>query len=308
MIGVKCEICGKSFSRKTGGRFCSRDCHNKSGRKEITCPWCKKEFTVRKSSKAIFDSYSCKGFYYSSLKNGIVQIKSEKKNIQWSDNIAYLIGLIASDGTLRKYRKCIRIASKDMQQLENVQQIVCDEITGRKNKIIPEHKKVGDKVFITNSYQFTSKVFYEFCENIGIMPNKSLILGNIDIPEKHFSHFLRGIIDGDGNYNILRREYKTYKVNHIHIRVISGSFLFVDWLNEECTRIFNIQKGTIVKEIRKAPNHNKYTLFWSNKRAVTTLLEKIYSGDSYFLERKKNTIDSALLENKEFDNLRRMQY
>lgn len=238
-------------------------------------------------------SPTCKGLYRSMIKYGIKQEFPEASIIVWSKRIAYVIGIIATDGTLRKNRNTIKIGMKDREVIEYVRNVIKEEVTGRENAINIEKKVAGNKEYKIYSYSFTSPLFYMFCLDIGLMPNKSLLLGKLHIPKEYFSSFLLGVIDGDGNYNTLKRVLKSKTVEHKHIRISSGSDDFLYWLNKQVTEIFQVDSGTIVKDTKNRRNA-KFTLFWSNKKAVQGILKEIYKKDFYVLKRKFDQIKTLL--------------
>ena len=103
-----------------------------------------------------------------------------KVKIGWSTAFAYAIGLITTDGNLSKDGRHLNMTSKD----ENLV-ITFKECLGIKNKI---GKKTREKSKIKRYFQvqFGDKNFYEFLLSIGLMPAKSKILNDINIPDKYF--------------------------------------------------------------------------------------------------------------------------
>jgi hypothetical protein len=227
------------------------------------------------------------------LKYGIKQELPEAKTIIWSKRLAYVIGIITTDGTLRKNRKTFKIGMKDKEVIEFIRSVIKEEVTGRENAINTEIKVVGNKRCLLYSYSFTSPLFFSFCLDVGLMPNKSLCLSKLHIPKEFFPSFLLGVIDGDGNINSLKRELKGKSVVHNHLRIFSGSVEFLFWLNNQVTEIFQIESGSIVSETscRKNP---MFTLFWSNKAAVQRILKGIYQEGFYVMKRKFEQVKQLL--------------
>ena len=67
------------------------------------------------------------------------------------------------------------------------------------------NNKIGEK---SGSYrkdrtyyqiQFGDVLFYRFLESIGVTPNKTKTIGEINVPNDYFRDFLRGHLDGDGH-------------------------------------------------------------------------------------------------------------
>jgi len=235
---------------------------------------------------AKYCSRHCMALHRKMLQFGIKQELQEPTSITWTDRLAYVIGIIATDGTLRKNRKTIKIGMVDKEVIEYIQEVLKEEVLGRKYNIFIDKKRDKENIFNLYTYQFTSPLFYKFCLNIGLMPNKSLILQELIIPKEFFSSFLSGVIDGDGNINVLRRKLKDgTNAEHLHVRIFSGSEDFLMWLNNEVSVNLGVEKGTIVKEeyCRKNP---KFTLFWSNRKAVNKIISILYSNGYYVLNRK----------------------
>jgi hypothetical protein len=198
--------------------------------------------------------------------------KRKEEPIVWSNNIAYLVGLITSDGNLEKEKKRLKVTNKDFEIIEHTRDIVKNEITGRTYKPV-ESEKDGCNWW---NYQFTSHSFYDFCTNIGLMPNKSLIITELDIPDEYFSHFLRGLIDGDGNYSFNRDKY-------INIRIFSGAETFLKNLLIKLKEMYKIDGGSVFL------GSKSYVLHICEADSLI-LLPKIYKDDTYSLSRKKQII------------------
>ena len=278
------DYCKKSYTPTIETRnFCTHECFIKSTKKrEINiCPWCNKPFEARICDSQKFCSISHKAFYYSYKKYGFEIVKEEASVITWCRKLGYIIGIIATDGTLHKNRHLIKISSNDFDLLMEIRDIICDLITGRKLKIV-SNKKINEngKTFINYTYSFTSELFYNFCLNIGLTHNKSLTLGHLQIPKIYFSDFLRGTIDGDGNYNTLKRYSKNGEKNYIYIRIFTGSRAFVEWINAMCLEYLNVC-GVIVQE-----RLQKFVLIWGRGHDVDKILSYIYSNCDTYLERK----------------------
>ncbi|MCL5435596.1 MAG: hypothetical protein M1275_00770, partial [Patescibacteria group bacterium] len=117
-----------------------------------------------------------------------------KINCRWSSNLAYAVGLIATDGCLYKDGRHLAFISKDYD-------LVCQfkELLGLNNKIA---KKPSG--FVKGGYghwvQFGDVNFYNFLLSIGLTPAKSKTLGPLKIPDRYFFDFIRGHFDGDGSF------------------------------------------------------------------------------------------------------------
>lgn len=237
------------------------------------CAYCHTPFETLlayvKRGQGRFCNQSCSCSYNNKYRRELNRIEEP---IKWSNNIAYLVGLITSDGSLDRDKKRLKMTNSDFEIIESTRDIVKNEITGKTYKPI-ELSKEGS---VWWNYQFTSHSFYDFCLDIGLMPNKSLILEKVEVPEKYFSHFLRGIMDGDGNYTFHKNKY-------ININIYSGSTHFLDWLKTKITRIYRTNGGAVYLK------RNVHVLTFAYQDSLK-LLPHIYKDDTYSLSRKKEKI------------------
>jgi len=112
-------------------------------------------------------------------------------SIQWSHELSYAVGLIATDGCLYNDGRHLELTSKDIEQLETFK------------RCLGLNSKIGWKgsSYSTRRYprvQFGNVKLYRWLLGIGLMPCKSKRLGPLLIPENYFFDFLRGSLDGDG--------------------------------------------------------------------------------------------------------------
>lgn len=88
---------------------------------------------------------------------------------QWSNEMAWVLGLIVTDGCLNKDHYTISIAQKDTEILRKVAKVMDSDFVVNKNE--------------TPSLLLNSKTMYKDLEIRGITPNKSLTTKIPDIPE-----------------------------------------------------------------------------------------------------------------------------
>ena len=145
-----------------------------------------------------------------------------KVKIEWSPKLAYVIGLIATDGCLSIDNCHIDFTSKDLELVEIFKDhLNLDNKITRKSRGIEKEKKYF-------RIQFGDKNFYEFLLNVGLTPHKSKTLGPLSIPEDYFFDFLRGCIDGDGNIGTFK--HPESKNPQLRIRIFSASKSFLEWI------------------------------------------------------------------------------
>ncbi|MFA5092782.1 MAG: LAGLIDADG family homing endonuclease [Candidatus Omnitrophota bacterium] len=165
-----------------------------------------------------------------------------KQNINhnWNSNLAYAIGLIATDGNLSKDKRHILFTTTDLQLANTFKK--CLNI---KNKIIiTSPSGFGKK----RAYRinFGNVKLYQWLQTIGLMPKKTMLMGKLDIPDKYFVDFLRGHLDGDGSIFTYTDKYMKYKEKkytyfRLYTKFISASFIQISWIREKIKEILNIQ-------------------------------------------------------------------
>jgi len=209
--------------------------------------------------------------------------------IIWSSNFAYTIGLIASDGNLSPDGRHFTFKVTDLELVEHFV-----ECLGLQNIKIGTIKIPGKKV--AYRVQFGDVIFYKFLLSIGLMPNKSRILGKILIPEKFYFDFLRGEFDGDGSSNSYwdKRWRSSFL---IYLNFTSGSIKFLEWIQETTKRLANVNGHiTSNKQIKK--ENTFYQLKYAKNEAVVLFDKMYYNKQVICLKRKKIKLQEAFEINK----------
>ena len=205
-----------------------------------------------------------------------------KVKIKWSENFAYAMGLIATDGNVSPDGRHINFTSKDLEQIDNYQKtlgIQCN--IGKKGS-----GSVTEKKYYV--LQFSDIFFHQFLESIGIGRAKSKSLGFVDIPSKYFFDFLRGCFDGDGTFYSYwdprwRSSYMFY------IEFVSASKKHVDWLRLELKNRIGV-----FGHVTGDGNKLAYQLKYAKKEAVEIIKKMYYNRKVVCLSRKRTKIERAL--------------
>lgn len=197
-----------------------------------------------------------------------------------SEEDAYWLGIMYSDGWIRSDRNAIGLGSIDLDLIEKFQ-----KYTGCTNKILVKEKdyNVG-KWFVDGHVIKSSKPFYilEFCskktkENLGklgCVPAKSKILTcplEEQVPNNLLIHFARGYWDGDGWVTWKDGRYSTGCV---------GTKQFLEGLTNKL-KIHHYGK------IREKEN-NIFEFRIDKKVCVKSVLDKLYKNSKIYLDRKYN--------------------
>src|SRR5207253_9588456 len=113
-----------------------------------------------------------------------------RSSLSWSPDLAWVVGLIATDGNLSSNGRAVSITSKDIDLLESVR--CCLRL---ENPIRPTIGGYGHAYRL----QWKSRRFHCWLMSLGLTPAKSLAIGALEIPDEYFADFFRGCIDGDGS-------------------------------------------------------------------------------------------------------------
>lgn len=199
---------------------------------------------------------------------------------EWNSEIAYVVGLITTDGNLSIDKRHLNITSNDIQLLNTAKR--CLKIN---NKITPKLSGFTKKK-TCNHIQFGNVVLYKWLLGIGLMPNKTKVLGELKVPDRCFFDFLRGHLDGDG---CIRKYQDSVYPNsqRLYIRFYSASLKHIKWIQKKIEALIKI-KGYIQNGKRE------FSLTFA-KRNSLILLKYIYpEKDIPCLKRKFRIIEEFL--------------
>ena len=169
--------------------------------------------------------------------------KNKDYKAEWSPKLAYAIGLITTDGNLSPDGRHLSFISKDISLLKTFKRCL-----GLKNKIGQRRSGYTGKKDC-HHVQFGNIVLYRWLLNIGLMPNKTKVVGTLKIPNQYFFDFLRGHLDGDG---CIRKYQDPVYPNsqRLYIKFYSASFKHIQWIKKKVKSLLEID-GFIRREGRK---------------------------------------------------------
>jgi hypothetical protein len=147
--------------------------------------------------------------------------------LAWSDEMAYIVGLTATDGCLFTGRRKINFKSGDRQLVETYLSVL-----GRTNRVKQARTRTNGVVYFT---EFHDSRLYEWFRRVGLTPRKSLTLGAIDVPDAHIAPLARGLMDGDGGIaNFVHAPtlaaYPDYQYERFIVSFSSASRPHLEWL------------------------------------------------------------------------------
>lgn len=198
-----------------------------------------------------------------------------------SENKAYFLGLIYSDGCISRTTLRISLQDNDGYILDKLLKDV-----GSNSKLYNIKKR-------KNTHQnqklivLSSKKMIHDLEKLGVSPKKSLVLefpNKKQVPEEHFNHFIRGVFDGDGSVFSYERTINGKKYIESGVSIISSNdFIFQLYNHLNYGRIYHT-------------NHNKNSFIsFKEKNEIEKILDYLYRDSTIFLKRKYEKSQKILL-------------
>ena len=202
------------------------------------------------------------------------------RNYEWSPELAYVVGLITSDGNLSSDGRHLQITSKDYDLLETARACLGIDVS-----IAPS---LNPRLIYR--LQWGDRQFYNWLLNIGLMPAKSLRLGPLAIPDDCFADFTRGCIDGDGSIITYTDYYNTFKSDdYVYERLIvslaSGSKPYLEWMQFTLARLIGLGGG--IYESRR-DRFTSWSLRYMKNDSRRLLKWMYYSSNVPCLARKRD--------------------
>jgi hypothetical protein len=196
----------------------------------------------------------------------------------WSPEMAYVVGLMATDGNLARSRWGLSLASNDKDLLETVRQCL-----SLRNAMTP----------YTDSHcyhiQWRDRHLYTWLLAIGLTPAKSLTLGPLNVPDEYFADFVRGCVDGDGTVLVYTDRYHAakracYVYERLYVSLASASRPFLDWVRAQVSRLVG-PSGAIRHDQRAG--RSTWTLRYAKADSIRVLRWIYYTPDIPCLYRKR---------------------
>lgn len=198
---------------------------------------------------------------------------------KWSCEMAYVLGVIFTDGCLHidaKGRPHLSIGQKEPELLEKVLALMGCTAQLRYTK----RREYGDTVAGAIYYfNFLCTAIYSDLLRLGLKPSKSLDIVFPDVPSEYVRHFIRGCWDGDGSVYIRKKGGG----NPLITGYYSGSIRFVESLLAELDNIGLPKRTVYVKKGKQPCYYFKY-----HGTQCTKLYHFLYDGvpPTQYLERK----------------------
>lgn len=183
-----------------------------------------------------------------------------------SEYKAYFLGFLVADGSISKEtnRVSFMINSEDSYILQKLKEDIKSSNMVRNYKIFDKRTQ---KTNNSSVFQFSSKQIKNDLFNLGVSSFKTQTFNFPNIDKEYFSHFLRGLMDGDG-----------YISDHSVVSLISTKE-FLQIINKYLFK--NTGKISIVAEYL-----NVYRLIIRKSRTTMDFLDYLYKDASIYLDRK----------------------
>lgn len=197
---------------------------------------------------------------------------------------AYILGFIYADGFVGNDRfNNIVISINDREVLEFI---------SREFKFSGEIRKTKKGGFENSksgySLNFSSKIMASRLREIGLYPNKSLILEKMPcIDEKLIRHFIRGYFDGDGSI-ILSHNTSYYKAKGCNIKYMYPTYCFMILGTEIFLNDILEKAGFNYGKIYDTKSEKIKCLKINAKKEYQNIYNYLYNNSTIKLERKYN--------------------
>ena len=209
--------------------------------------------------------------------------KSYERKFIWTPELAYVVGLLVTDGNLSSDGRHIVMRSSDIDLLQTFKK--CLKID---NKIGRTRSGANDSYRV----QLGDVEFYRWLLTIGLFPNKTHSISAIRIPDEYFRDFIRGHFDGDGTLFTYKDKYNSYRGrvysnNRVYVKLISVSPAHIFWLHRKIQKLSGL-KGALIKN---APLREDRVPMWevklAKKESIKFLLWIYYKPNLPSLRRKQ---------------------
>jgi hypothetical protein len=217
---------------------------------------------------------------------------SAREPLVWTPDLAYVVGLIATDGNLSRKPGQIAIMSNDTDLLDVVRRRL-----GLNVDVKPHRGGYGTRC---HRLVWSDRRFYDWLVAIGLTPAKSLTLGPLAVPDDYFTDFFRGCIDGDGSIVSYTDRYNTFKsasyvYTRLYVSIVSAS-RFIEWLRASVQQLAKLVGHVDVR--RSVGRHDVWRLRYAKRESLALLRWMYYADDITCLVRKRRIAAPFLIPRK----------
>lgn len=222
--------------------------------------------------------------------------RTRTEPVLWSPDLAYVVGLITTDGNLSSDGRHITLRSNDRPLLDT-----CRKILQKPTVTIAETHSSGFTTNTCHRVQIGDIALYEWLRAIGLTPNKSKTIGPLSIPDEYFRDFLRGHLDGDGSVYTYRDDYPAkrlgnvkYVYTRLYLRFLSASELHIRWINDTIIRLTDLHGRMYRRAPRVLGRSPQWEVRYAKRETLALLAWMYYKPNLPALERKRRIIYNFL--------------
>ena len=211
----------------------------------------------------------------------------------WTPDLAYAVGLIATDGNLSVDGRHINLTSSDTEQIENFKKCLSTKANPCRNPPGSFTKRQSYRL------QAGNKVLYQQLQAIGLSPRKTGSLQALAIPDNFFRDFFRGVIDGDGSIILYTDRYNVYKGTRyeylrMYVTVTSASLPFLEWILASVQKALSVRGYIVGQPPRPRFVMPTWKLRFAKQASIRIARWIYYSRDIPCLLRKRILAERAL--------------
>lgn len=210
--------------------------------------------------------------------------KNENYFSKENHNMAWILGFIAADGSIRKDSNSIKITLSriDKEILEKIRKEI--EITN------PIKDYTTNKGFEISEFVWTCEQHKKDLEKYNIVPNKTFkIKPPYKLNREFWIDYIRGYFDGDGSVNLIKNSNGRGNGN-LRWQLCSATPEILQWIIDFLYEEYQIPKVSIQVQKRK---ENLYYFQYGSK-ATRQIYDILYNESPMFLKRKKEHYQEIL--------------
>ena len=201
----------------------------------------------------------------------------------WTKEMAYVLGLMLTDGCVSKDLCTVTLAMNDREILEKVSAVMHADIPVIQSKHQPR----------LHIFRITRSRIAKDLISLGVTPQKSLTVIFPPVPGRFLSHFIRGVFDGDGSVMLTMCHSARHPTGARWLKtsLVSGSEKFIVELEQKLQFLGMPPRSIFVDRGGKNPSYRIHCGGRDSKK----LFEIMYrdTGNGLYLERKYRVFQSG---------------
>lgn len=226
-----------------------------------------KEYNIKRRDNSEYRKYSINKNYFDEIN---------------TPNKAYILGFLYADGYVSKgkYRIQLSLQEGDIEILEKIKEELDSSAPLEYREFEKYNHKYNSKTQNQWNLSLNCKHMHESLGKWGVVPQKTHVLTYPDFLEKNLhSHFLRGVMDGDGCIHV-----PYGRNNHSKLVDICGTKMFCEGAKNIIEDILKIHCSVI--KTNPDINRDTYRITISGGVQVSKFLDWIYDNSDLKLDRK----------------------